>query len=53
MQYLAGTALDLDNSAAIYANMLAYRRFPEDLFVSAEIDKGNTLRRAIEDGTSH
>ena len=36
MQYLAGIGLNLDDSAAIYAGMLAYRRFPEDLFISAE-----------------
>src|SRR5476649_2337741 len=36
MQYLAGTGLNLDDSAAIYASMLAYRRFPEDAFISAE-----------------
>ena len=35
MQYLAGFGLNLDDSAAIYAGMLAYRRFPEDLFTSA------------------
>ena len=36
MQYLAGIGLNRDDSAAIYSGMLAYRRFPEDLFVSAE-----------------
>ena len=36
MQYLAGFGLNADDSAAIYAGMLAYRRFPEDLFFSAE-----------------
>jgi spermidine synthase len=36
MQYLAGFGLNLDESAAIYAEMIAYRRFPEDLFTSAE-----------------
>jgi spermidine synthase len=36
MEYLAGMGLNLDESAAIYADMLGYRRFPEDLFVSAE-----------------
>ena len=34
MQYLAGIGLNLDDSAAIYAGMLAYRRFPEDLFAA-------------------
>ncbi len=36
MQYLAGIGLDLDDSAAIYAGMLAYRHFPEDLFTGTE-----------------
>ena len=35
MQYLAGTGLNLDESAAIYSEILTYRRFPEDLFTSA------------------
>jgi spermidine synthase len=46
MQYLAGLGLNLDNAAAIYAGMLAYRRFPEDLFTSAE-GRADSLRRAI------
>ena len=46
MQYLAGIGLNLDDSAAIYAGMLAYRRFPEDLFVSAE-GRVDSLREAI------
>ncbi len=46
MQYLAGIGLDLDDSAAIYAGMLAYRRFPEDLFASAE-GRVYSLRRAV------
>ena len=47
MQYLAGIGLNLDESAAIYADILTYRRFPEDLFKSAE--GMESLRRAIED----
>jgi spermidine synthase len=43
MQYLAGTGLNLDDSADIYSGMLAYRRLPADLFVSAE-------GQAIEEG---
>ena len=49
MQYLAGIALNLDDSAAIYAGMLAYRRFPEDLFISAE-GRVDSLREAIQSG---
>jgi len=46
MQYLAGLALDLDDAAAIYAGMLSYRHFPEDLFSSAE-GRVDSLRRAM------
>jgi spermidine synthase len=34
LQYLAGTGLNLDQSGAIYSEILTYRRFPEDLFTS-------------------
>jgi spermidine synthase len=47
MQYLAGLGLNLDESAAIYASLLAYRLFPEDIFVSAE-GRIDSLRRAIQ-----
>ena len=46
MQYLAGLGLDRDDAASIYAGMLAYRRFPEDLFLSAE-GRVDSLREAI------
>jgi len=46
MQYLAGLGLNLDDAAAIYAGLLAYRRFPEDLFVSAG-GRVDSLREAI------
>jgi hypothetical protein len=46
MQYLAGTALNLDNGPAIYEDMLAYRRFPEDLFTGAR-DRVDSLRTRI------
>ena len=49
MQYLAGMALHRDDSAAIYERMLAYRRFPEDLFQSAE-GRVSSLREAIRRG---
>jgi hypothetical protein len=48
MQYLAGTSLDRDDSAAIYANMLRYRRFPEGVFLTAGTEQRNALREAIE-----
>jgi spermidine synthase len=46
MQYLAGFGLDLDEAAKIYAGMLAYRRFPDDIFVGTE-GRVDSLRRAI------
>lgn len=46
MQYLAGLGLDRDDAASIYAGMLAYRRFPDDLFFSAE-GRVDSLREAI------
>jgi spermidine synthase len=46
MQYLAGLGLNRDDAAAIYSGMLAYRRFPEDLFFSAE-GRVESLREAI------
>jgi spermidine synthase len=46
MQYLAGIGLNADDSAAIYAGMLAYRRFPDDLFFSAQ-GRVDSLREAI------
>jgi spermidine synthase len=36
LQYLAGMGLNVDNPAAIYAEMLKYRRFPHDLFTGSE-----------------
>jgi spermidine synthase len=47
MQYLAGVGLNLDDSAGIYANMLAYRKFPSDLFTSTE-GRVELLRNAVE-----
>ena len=46
MQYLAGLGLNRDDAAAIYAGMIAYRRFPHDLFVSSE-GRLDSLREAI------
>ena len=46
MQYLAGIGLNADDSASIYAGMLVYRRFPEDLFFSAE-GRVDSLREAV------
>jgi spermidine synthase len=47
MQYLAGIGLNLDDSVAIYAGMLAYRRFPENLFFGAQ-ERVDELRAAVQ-----
>ncbi|HXO46284.1 MAG TPA: hypothetical protein VN897_03265, partial [Mycobacterium sp.] len=44
LQYLAGMGLNVDDPAAIYAEMLGYRRFPRDLFSGS----GQPVR-ALED----
>ena len=36
LQYLAGMGLNVDDPAAIYAEMLKYRRFPQELFTGSE-----------------
>jgi len=46
MQYLAGFGLNLDDSAAIYAGMLVYRRFPEDIFTGTD-GRVDYLREAM------
>ena len=47
MQYLAGLGLDEDEAAAIYSGMLAYRRFPSDLFTGSA-ERVDSLRRALD-----
>ena len=46
LQYLAGLALNLDQGFRIYRNMLAYKRYPEGLFVGSE-ERLQKLRNAI------
>jgi len=36
LQYLAGMSLNLFQNAKIYADLLAYRRFPDNLFLGSE-----------------
>jgi spermidine synthase len=36
LQYLAGMGLNFDNPDSLYAEILAYRRFPRDLFTGSE-----------------
>jgi hypothetical protein len=49
MQYLAGLGLDLDNSAEIYAGLLAHRRFPEDVFAGTHTQL-ESLRKMLQKG---
>lgn len=37
LQYLAGLGLNLNNSDSIYADILTYRRFPEEIFGGSNI----------------
>jgi spermidine synthase len=46
LEYLAGLGLNRDDAAAIYAGILAYRRFPEDLFFGTE-GRVDSLRAAV------
>jgi spermidine synthase len=46
LQYLAGLGLNLYQSGAIYADMLRYARYPDDLFVGAPTTL-ESLRQAI------
>ncbi len=46
LQYLAGAGLNLYQSDVIYADMLNYSRYPEDLFIGSEQTLQN-LREAI------
>jgi spermidine synthase len=49
LQYLAGLGLNLYEQDAIYQQMIAYRRFPEQLFTGSA-DQLSALRAAIEWG---
>jgi spermidine synthase len=47
LQYLAGLGLNMNESDAVYAEILKYRRFPPDLFAGSERALGE-LRKRIE-----
>ena len=47
MEYLAGIGLNLDNAAGIYAGLLRYRRFPEDVFTGSA-GRVESLRLAMQ-----
>ena len=46
LQYLAGMGLNLYQSEAIYADMLQYSRYPDDLFVGVDATKQRSARRS-------
>jgi spermidine synthase len=46
LQYLAGMGLNLYQSESIYADMLSYSRYPEDMFTGSPVTLQN-LREAI------
>jgi len=47
LQYLAGLGLNMNESDAVYAEILKYRRFPADLFAGSDAAVGR-LRERIE-----
>jgi len=47
LQYLAGLGLNMNESDAVYAEILKYRRFPDDLFTGSANDI-RELRKRIE-----
>jgi spermidine synthase len=48
LQYLAGLGLNGNQGIGIYEDMLAYRRFPADLFVGSSSQRVGMLRIVIE-----
>jgi len=49
LQYLAGLGLNLYQGGPIYDQMLAYRRFPDKLFIGSDAMK-SSLWEAIQRG---
>ena len=47
LQYMAGMALNVSREGSIYAEMLNYRRFPENLITGSDQRK-TALRMAME-----
>ena len=50
LQYMAGLALNVSREGAIYNQMLAYRKFPENLFAGSDEHK-RALRYALNSAT--
>ena len=51
LQYMAGLALNVSREGAIYNEMLAYRKFPENLFAGSE-ERRRALRYALNPTTA-
>jgi spermidine synthase len=51
LQYMAGLALNVSREGAIYTEMLAYRKFPENLFAGSE-ERRRALRYALNPTTA-
>ncbi len=51
LQYLAGLALNTDESQHIYESMLKYRTYPEQLFVGSG-KRAQALRKALAPSTA-
>ena len=47
LQYLAGVGLNVNEGDRVYAEILKYRRFPDDVFVGSERQIGSLRRRII------
>jgi hypothetical protein len=48
---MAGLALNVSQEGAIYSQMLAYRKFPENLFAGSE-ERKRALRYALNPTTA-
>jgi spermidine synthase len=51
LQYMAGLALNVSQEGAIYNQMLAYRKFPDNLFAGSE-ERIRALRYALNPTTA-
>ena len=47
LQYLAGMGSNLDQAGVIYDSLMAYRKYPENLFVAAG-NRGRALKALLE-----
>ena len=52
LQYLAGLGLNLYESGPIYAEILRYRKFPEDMFIGSP-ETIASLRAGIQRGLDY